>query len=167
VAKVEGREGLRAALMELPQNLQKNAMRIAIQEAAKVMAQGVEAVAPLRTEYKSPNADFPPGALIDSIKARRRRGTSTTVRSSVDMLFYGYFIEKGWTLTGHEPGKKVIRHIPGRPFVLPGFLATKDRAIKAFADVLREQIRTQPIKAQARAAQRLSKMVTERFGGGV
>lgn len=163
--KLEGLPELRAALRELPARLQKNALRNAIQAAAKLMAEEVKSVAPIAA-FKTPNAEYPAGSLRRSVKARRRRGTPTQVHSTVDMLWYGRLIEKGWMLTGHKPGKAKIRHIPGRPFVLPAFERARKRAIDLVAEALRAEIKNQPIKEQIRQLRKAGYAVTE-FAGQV
>lgn len=166
--KVRGIPELRVALRELPMQLQQNAMRIALQAAAKVLAQEVQAAAPVWAGYLSAKRQMksPRGALRASVRARRRRARRGEVRSEVYMKFYGRYLERGWNLTGHKPGKKLIRKIGPRKFVEPAFLRAKDRAVEAFADVVRRELVNQPLKAQARARQQLAKMVGELVGGG-
>lgn len=163
--KLEGLPELRAALRELPARLQKNALRNAIQAAAKLMAEEVKSVAPIAA-FKTPNAEYPRGALRRSVKARRRRGTPTQVHSTVDMLWYGRLIEKGWLLTGHKPNKVKIRHIPGRPFVLPAFERARKRAIDLVADALRAEIKSQPVKARARLVKQVATALSGALGDG-
>jgi len=163
--KLEGMDELRTALRELPARLQKNALRNAIQAAARLMAEEVRAAAPV-AGFKSPNAEFPPGALRKSVRARRRRGTPTQVHSTVDMLWYGRLIEKGWLLTGHEPNKVRIRHIPGRPFVLPAFERNKQRAVDLVAEAIRAEIKNQPLKARARLVRQVGKALSGALDDG-
>lgn len=168
--KVRGLDELRKELRAIPARLQQNALRIAVQEAAKFVAQELEAAAPVWAGYVSPKrrATRPPGSLRASIAARRRKAKRFQVRSSVDMLFYGRLLEKGWKLTGHAPDKKHIRDVGPRPFVLPRFLAVKDRAVEIIADAVRREIVNQPKKAQARARNQLAKTISGMFpsGGG-
>lgn len=166
--KVRGLDNLRKELRAIPFRLQQNALRIAVQEAAKFVAQELKAATPAWAGYVSPKrrATRPPGALRASVAARRRKARRFQVRSSVDMLFYGRLLEKGWKLTGHAPDKKHIRDIGPRPFILPRFLAVKDRAIEIIADAVRREIVNQPKKAQARARTQLAKAVTSVIGSG-
>lgn len=166
--KVRGLPELRVALRELPMRLQQNAMRIAIQAAAKVLAQEVAAAAPVWAGYLSPKRqmDRPRGALRASVLARRRRARRGEVRSEVSMKFYGRYLELGWNLTGRKPAKKVIRKIAPRPFVEPAFQRARDRAVEAFADVVRRELVNQPLKAQARARNQLARMINDMYGDG-
>lgn len=53
------------------------------------------------------------------------------------------WLEFGWMLTGHKPGKKPIRQIPPMHFMRDGFDASVDSAVDAFAEGLKSVVVTE------------------------
>ena len=51
------------------------------------------------------------------------------------------WLEYGHTMVGHKPGKKYLGDIPPRPFMRPGFDASADAAVDAFAESLAATLR--------------------------
>ena len=51
------------------------------------------------------------------------------------------WVEYGHAMVGHRPGKKDLGTIPPHPFMRPGFDASADAAVDAFAESLAATLR--------------------------
>lgn len=105
--KIEGMDSLERKLKKLPEKIQKNIMRAAIQAGASTLAKRIKAAAPVDT-----------GALRKSIKAKRKRGKPTEVQSDVvttaphaHLIEFGHALKKG---TGDK--QTTIGQVPANPF---------------------------------------------------
>lgn len=135
---------LEAALKDLPEKLAKKAMRNALQAGGDVMLEAMIAAAPERTDEPTPESNsLPPGVLKADLhtEIKMSKGSARVkVGPSQITGHVARWINNGWVLTGHNPGKKEIREIPGTHFIERAFdeSAQKaiDTAIQALSDAL-------------------------------
>ena len=146
--QIKGLKELGEALQTLPVKLERNVMRSAMRAGMKIIMDEARANVPART-----------GALRDSFKISTRvtRGTVTAKVSVGDRkAFYGRFVEFGTAahvIRAKNRGQllffaggfyRSVNH-PGatpRPFMRPAFDSKHPQALQAFANKVRDVLRT-------------------------
>ena len=135
---------LEEMMRSLPDAVARKAMRKALRAAGQEILNPMITLAPERTGTPTPKGDsLPPGVLKADLGTRIRLeedGGSVFIGPSRDTAHVARWINDGWTLTGHKPGKKTIRDIPGKHFIEGAADEGAQRAVNAFTDTLMEEI---------------------------
>jgi len=129
-AAIYGAKELENALNELPKSMSKSALRTALTKSAQPVVEAAKRYVPVDT-----------GELRDSIttgtkltKNQRRfqlkvGGAQIFIGASWPKGAHAHLVEFGFMLTGHEPSKVRIRHIPAQPFLRPAWDENKDQVL--------------------------------------
>lgn len=152
----------------LPDELQARVKGEATLAASKPIVRALRAAAPASATRKARpktwtrrdgtvgQGDY--GTLRQNITSRLTRRSKAATRISTGDAFWGYFIEKGWTLTRGAKGgaQKRIRRIAANPFWERGLAAGAPEAIRILREKIQNGVRD--------AALRLGSQVGVRFG---
>jgi HK97 gp10 family phage protein len=146
VIQVQGLSELNAKLEQLPIEVAKKLFRKALRAGGDVLKKEVVNRAPVKTEDSGPNSNsLSPGALKRGIKSRvsvkPEKGAGTvSIQPGKNEAHVARWLETGYTLTGHKPGKKQIKNIPAKPFFRPAVDSAGQKAIEAFTESLSENL---------------------------
>lgn len=130
-AKLEGWKETSALLKQLPDNVQRNVIKQAMEKAAKLVVETAKATTAFQDRT---------GKLRASIKIKRRKAEST--RLGTDVICdhkeapHAHLIEHGWmhkTGSGH-------RHIPGRKFLTTSLQSNEEQIVAHFESELKRFI---------------------------
>lgn len=155
---IKGLDALREELKSLPGNIEKNAMRKGITDAAKMMKEAVSAAAPVSSGMPPKGGRFgpsggassaPPGTLKRHMKHKRRRGSKGEVAAGVFGVWYAKLVEKGHLLKAHDK-KTVIGHVAPNPYIANAFEANKERVVETMKEGIVASIQKQVAKLRAK-----------------
>jgi HK97 gp10 family phage protein len=144
--RIEGLSAVQEKLKQLPADMARKVFTKALRSAGKVMKAEMVSRAPVRTEDVGPNSDsLPVGAVKANITSRvsikpADKYGRVTIGPNKVVAHVVRWLETGWILTGHKPGKRRIKNIPARPFVRPSADAAGQQAVDALTETLRTEI---------------------------
>jgi HK97 gp10 family phage protein len=137
--EIDTRE-LEAALKALPKKVAKAKLQKALQLGGEVILEAMIANAPERTDEPTPDGDsLPPGVLKADLHTQvssHEDGGSIKIGPSTITGHVARWVNNGWALTGHKPGKKQIKEIPGKHFIERAFDESAEKAVNAFLTAL-------------------------------
>lgn len=162
---------LSRVLARLPEELQARVKGRVTMKAAKPIVRALRAAAPASPTRRSRpktwtrrdgtvgTGDY--GTLRQNITARLTRRSKAATRISTGDAFWGYFIEKGWTLTRGAKGgaQRRIKRIAPNPFWNRGLAAGAPEATRIMREELQKEI--------AAAAQRFGSTVGLQAATGI
>jgi HK97 gp10 family phage protein len=154
LVRVEGLDGVKAALDKFDAKVQDHAMRTGLRAAGAVMQGAVGAAAPVLDERTAGSNALPVGALKSDItlQVTRKDGVLMAIVQPGKLTYYvarwveyGHMLVKGGRLSmkrGKLQGSgKTIGHVPAHPFIRPAFDATVGTSVQAFAAALKEDLK--------------------------
>ena len=144
--EIVGLEKLDYDLANFPAVVARRIYRKALKAGADMILEAVKANAPVgEHEVTFKSTGLTPGELRDGIIEQIRvdvaKGTaSATVKPNKRVAHVANWIEYGWVLTGHKPGKKEIKHIPAHSFIRRAYEEHREAAFAAIQAKFNEEI---------------------------
>jgi len=135
--KLQGFKELDKLLMELPEKLQRKAVRQATLAGANIIKEDAKRRAP-RSVAGHEGGKYPhkPGNLRKSMRTYKKRDKGGMITYQVGPSkkgFYGKFVEFGHLL---KRNKKTIGNVPAYPFLRPAFDTNTDKVIETIKERL-------------------------------
>jgi HK97 gp10 family phage protein len=145
-AKIEGLDQIAANLHALGDDIERRILRKAVQAGINVMAEEVLARTPTDTGLLKQS-------IQTTVKVEKEGGAAIGAVGFGWQSHIARWIEFGHRIVGHKPNKKDTgKHVPARPFMRPGFDASKNKAVEAFTETMREEIE----KAASKSAKKVA-----------
>ena len=143
--QITGLDQVQTRLKQAGPTLAQKAYAKALKAAGEVLRKEVSDRAPVKTEEFKGSNSLPPGALKADIQLQVKvseQGGGATIGPSRKTAYVARFVELGHRQVSHgkKKGRKVIGHVPAKPFLRPAFDAAGDAAVQAFANSLIESL---------------------------
>jgi hypothetical protein len=133
-------------IRDLPGNIEKNALKKAMEEAAVTVAAAVSQEAPVAsgprtTERKGVPVTILPGNLKASVTTTKPKAKKFDVSIGITGAYYARWVEFGHAIVkGRKNNKRIVGHSPPNNFIQRGFEKSKDWALDTARKVLVEEI---------------------------
>lgn len=154
---VKGLDGLLEELKGLPGNIEANALRASVLEAAHLMSGVVAQEAPISSPEDAQRRGgrfkgLAPGYLKQSFHAKKVRPKKGEVAAGVKGAFYAKMVEFGHLLKSHGKNGRTIGHVPANNFIRRAFEKNKEWAMDVMRRSVVAEIKKRIAKAKAKEA---------------